>query len=56
LLGPRFVPVELIALYGNGPSADGRLQKYFAAENGWPIRCEPTARPPTSITLPLTRS
>jgi hypothetical protein len=27
-------PEEADGLYGNGPVAEGRLQKYFGSENG----------------------
>ena len=30
---------------GNGDVAEGRVQKYFASQNGWPISSEPTSLP-----------
>ena len=36
-----------------GEVAEGRLQKYFGSENGWPIRREPTTLPSFSIRLPF---
>ena len=36
-----------------GPVADGRLQKYCGAENGWPSSREPTAWPSRSMRLPV---
>src|SRR6185437_243474 len=63
LVGPRFEPLELAALYGAGTVlvasagsavvvADGRPWKYFASLNSWPIKAEPTTLPPLSIRLP----
>src|SRR6185295_9449668 len=53
LIGPWFEPLEAAPLYGAGPVADGRLQKYFGPENGWPISVEPTAVPFRTIRLPF---
>ena len=53
LKGPWFEPLETAPLYGIGPVADGRLQKYCGEENGWPSSREPTAWPSRSMTLPV---
>src|SRR5471030_1378035 len=52
LLGPKLEPLELLALFGIGPVADGRPQKYFGDEKDWPISEEPTALPSDSMMLP----
>src|SRR5476649_1081528 len=52
LFGPKLEPLELLALFGIGPVADGRPQKYFGDEKDWPISVEPTALPPDSMMLP----
>ena len=53
LVGPRLEPVDAALLSANGAVADGRLQKYFGSENGWPISSEPSGLSSRSIRLPL---
>ncbi len=45
LVGPRLEPEEAAALYGYGPVAERRPQKYLGSSNGWPISVEPTVCP-----------
>src|SRR5262245_23243126 len=53
LVGLRLDPVEDAALFGKGLVADGRLQKYFASSNGWPMSADPITFPSLTIRLPL---
>ena len=54
LVGPRLEPVDDALLSANGDVADGRLQKYFGSENGWPISSDPSCfLSPCSIRLPF---
>ena len=54
-VGPRFEPLEALALSPNGPVADGRAQKYRAASNGCPTSSDPTTTPSRTIRLPFAR-
>src|SRR5512138_1013416 len=56
LVGPWFEPEEDVPLYGIGEVAEGRIQKYFGSEKGWPISLEPMTLPSLRIRLPLARS
>ena len=42
LVGPRFEPLDAVALFGRGDVADGRPQKYFGSVKLWPMSSEPT--------------
>ena len=46
-------PPEAAGLSANGVVAEGRLQKYFGFENGWPISSEPITLPSLTVRLPL---
>ena len=64
LVGPRFEPLELAALFAIGEVAEGREseatmslgegrpQKFFGSLKLWPISSEPTTLPSRSTRLP----
>ena len=45
-------PVDEPPLYGWGPVAEGRPQKYRGSEKGWPMREEPISFAPAVMTEP----
>ena len=55
LVGPRFVPPELVASYPV-PAADGRERKYPGDENACPMMRDPMTFPFCSISWPFALS